>query len=393
MKVYWQSQVVNPPLPTYLDGYVMGRRSTRIHDDINVQTLLIQSQETVAIISVDVLLIEEAFKSEIQQRLVDSCQLKKENILITATHTHSAPQISNFLFADQPYDEDYRKQIMTVICRNVQYGLQHMVTTHLSYKEVDTRDFYTNRDSQDSPYNPWSYMLRFYDEKEEVIVDVLNFLCHPTVLHAENLHVSSDLIGGIRNNYPQPLMILLGECGDVSTRFTRKEATFAEVERIASGISQQLLTGQWMTLRSEDVQLRTFSFQHTYNPSADSFLQKSQKKLEILVQQDENYRPILELLKKRRMLTTQTMKLQAYILKVGEVAFVFVPCEIVYALGKVLRQATDKLFIVGYTNGFLGYAVNQASYEFVAESLVSEIPYGQADNIFQTLAQSLKEEG
>lgn len=68
---------------------------------------------------------------------------------------------------------------------------------------------------------------------------------------------------------------------------------------------------------------------------------------------------------------------------------IFLPCEIVYALGKELREVKDKVLVVGYTNGFLGYAVNQDAYEQIAESLISEIPYGQADKIFHALAQTL----
>ena len=68
---------------------------------------------------------------------------------------------------------------------------------------------------------------------------------------------------------------------------------------------------------------------------------------------------------------------------------IFLPCEIVYALGKELREVKDKVLVVGYTNGFLRYAVNQDAYEQIAESLISEIPYGQADKIFHALAQTL----
>lgn len=391
MKVYWQSQVINPNLPTFLDGYIKGRKSISIHDDITFQVLLVQVKETIAIISLDVLLIDESLKLAVRQSLMKSCGLKEENILLTATHSHSAPQISSYLFANQTYDEQYRRQIITSICQKIQFGLDHMVEASVAYKKSDTHSFYSNRDSKDLPYNPWSYLIRFYDKNGDVIVDLLNFLCHPTVLHADNRLVSTDLIGGIRIAYNQPLMILLGECGDVSTRFTRKESTFSEVERISQGISEQLKIGEWQVLKGDTMQLRTFSFEYTYNPSTDNFLQKNQKKLEILAQQDVNYQPILEILKNRRKLSTQTMHLQACILKIGELFFVFAPCEIVYSLGKILRQAADKLFIVGYTNGFLGYAVNREAFEYVGESLISEIPYGQADIIFDTLAHELRE--
>ncbi|KRM63165.1 hypothetical protein FC14_GL000991 [Ligilactobacillus agilis DSM 20509] len=271
-------------------------------------------------------------------------------------------------------------------------NLAHAIACKLVHElvpKVDTHEFYSNRDSQKLPYNPWSYIVRFCDDSGKVIVDILNFLCHPTVLHAENIAVSTDLIGGIRKAYNQPLMILLGECGDVSTRFTRKESSFAEVARLSQKISEQLKNGTWQALSGDELSVQTLVFDNTYHPSEDQFLLKSQQKLQLLVQQDKNCQPLLERLTNRLKQSTQTMHLQATIVKLGELAMIFLPCEIVYALGKELREVKDKVLVVGYTNGFLGYAVNQDAYEQIAESLISEIPYGQADKIFHALAQTL----
>lgn len=160
MKISWQSKVINPSLPTFLDGYIKGRKSEEIHDDITLQVLLIQSKETIAIITLDVLLIDETLKEQVQKLLANNCGLKEENILITASHTHSAPQISSFLFPNQSYNKSYRQQIIDSIEEMIKSGLTQMVDANMSYKKVDTHEFYSNRDSQKLPYNPWSYIDR-----------------------------------------------------------------------------------------------------------------------------------------------------------------------------------------------------------------------------------------
>lgn len=55
----------------------------------------------------------------------------------------------------------------------------------------------------------------------------------------------------------------------------------------------------------------------------------------------------MERLTNRLKQSTQTMHLQATIVKLGELAMIFLPCKIVYALGKELREVKDKVLVVG----------------------------------------------
>ena len=66
---------------------------------------------------------------------------------------------------------------------------------------------------------------------------LMNYGCHPTVLGHENRCLSADYPGAARRVlegvYPDTVfMFTNGAAGDVSTRFTRRSQTFAEVERM-----------------------------------------------------------------------------------------------------------------------------------------------------------------
>src|SRR6185436_1549345 len=67
---------------------------------------------------------------------------------------------------------------------------------------------------------------------------VATFGCHPTILPPSNLLYSRDLFGAAvdvaQAETGAPVLLFNGAAADVSTRFTRREATGAEVRRLGA---------------------------------------------------------------------------------------------------------------------------------------------------------------
>ncbi|MTV44781.1 hypothetical protein GM545_14730, partial [Streptococcus pneumoniae] len=75
-------------------------------------------------------------------------------------------------------------------------------------------------------------------------------------------------------------MIVLGEAGDVSTRFKRQGEDFAEVDRVGRGIAEQLNQGLWQELVPGEFKTQVVQHAVKYNPTEDVFLAQAKAQLE-----------------------------------------------------------------------------------------------------------------
>jgi hypothetical protein len=96
---------INPELGIGISGYYVPRFASGILDDIKAQCLsLCQGDTAVLIISVDNCLIYTEIADSYREAIADRCGVLKDNIFLSATHTHTAPLLRNGDFFDA--DED-----------------------------------------------------------------------------------------------------------------------------------------------------------------------------------------------------------------------------------------------------------------------------------------------
>ncbi|WP_303973227.1 hypothetical protein [Streptococcus merionis] len=391
MKVAWQKAQINPPLPTYMEGYVGGRKSQVIHDDIEAHVLIMANQEKYfVLISLDIILIDKAFGLQLRTRLSRESGIAVEQIAVIATHTHSGPQISTKLSSGTAVNQDYLNEIEDTVSKVFTDCLKSLTPVQVYCKEVSIGIFYSNRNQPDLPYNEKAQFVRFIDEQGATVVDLMNFNCHPTILKADNLEISADLVGSIRQHYRDNLMIVLGEAGDVSTRFKRQGEDFAEVDRVGRGIAERLTLGEWQALRPSGFDLKTIIHEVSYDPASDLFLNNAKAQLEKAVSQQPEARVLLDMVEERLAQKSGTLSFEASIFSLGSLVFVFFPSEIVFELGKILRDVHPNLILVAYTNDFRGYAVDQATYGKFGESLITDYPYGEADAFVKKIAEQIE---
>ena len=84
---------INPMMGIPIRGYYKERLADGILDDIEVNALAIQSKEIITLlISVDNCGIEQHLLSYYRKKVSDATEVPMENIVISATHTHQAPE-------------------------------------------------------------------------------------------------------------------------------------------------------------------------------------------------------------------------------------------------------------------------------------------------------------
>lgn len=86
--------------------------------------------------------------------------------------------------------------------------------TRAYYGTCEINGYYCNRNERAFPFNNKGHVLQFRDSSNYPLVSLINIACHPTVLAKDNLFISSDYLGELREEYArltQALAIIVME--------------------------------------------------------------------------------------------------------------------------------------------------------------------------------------
>jgi hypothetical protein len=349
-----------------MEGYA-NKISHDQYDNIEVNTLLIETNKTIIFHVLDVILIEKKLSEKIKNILNKQFLIPKDQIIIEATHTHSSPKVSNILYPTINPEDEYIQTIIDAIIKNTSYCVEHKNDAWGFYGTCEVNDYYSNRNNIALPFNKNIYTLQFKDKLNTPIVNFINIACHPTILAPEDNKISSDLIGITRNELLKqtgiPAIIVNGECGDVSTHFTRKGRDYAEVERVGEGLAELIAkTDNYCKISLENMTISIYELNINFNEIEDN-------------SNDE------------RIMFKQSNP-TSYIYEADGFRFITIPGELVYNLGHVLRLKDEKpMFINAYSNDFHGYAVDIEQYGHYYESKVTNYPFGKADEMISEITK------
>ena len=104
---------ITPPLGTYMSGYFEPRQSQGQLDPLFASALAVRFGEDAAIIfSVDVIGVNQAITDGMRERIAAACGLKREQVFIACTHTHTGPVIA---YEGFPIDETYNGRFESLL--------------------------------------------------------------------------------------------------------------------------------------------------------------------------------------------------------------------------------------------------------------------------------------
>ena len=84
--------VITPPIGTDLFGYAPDVHSTSVHDDLNITAVYLEeSGKRAMLLSVEVCLIQNELCEQMREIVVKETGIPGDQIIISATHTHSGP--------------------------------------------------------------------------------------------------------------------------------------------------------------------------------------------------------------------------------------------------------------------------------------------------------------
>ncbi|NRF94417.1 neutral/alkaline non-lysosomal ceramidase N-terminal domain-containing protein [Paenibacillus frigoriresistens] len=390
---------MNPPVGTYLSGYAAKRPCTGIHDPIHARVVAFGEQSAdLLIISLDLVAVGAEYVSVLRSIIQEKYHIAPDKIMIHATHTHSGPcgtlhesSLAGKAFTIwRPYDEQLVDEQHRKILQAVGDAIQSMEPAKLYYGSGMVEGIAANRTALERVYKPDLQVLDIRKSSGNRII-LYHFACHPTVLHAANLLVSADIPGAASayleaDEQVEAALFLNGPCGDVSTRFTRQQTTFEEVDRIGRILSRAVLESLGSTApvnASEskskqiklELQIRSFpseSIMQTKLEELRTTLLHAQSKdvpqAELRIMESEIEGAYAALTLTNRIGGMASVETELQVLQMGELCFVNIPGELFYETGRKIKEAfeavhsTTHLFISGNTNDYIGYIVPEHYY-------------------------------
>ena len=410
---------ITPPVGGFMDGYVARTEKSRgIHDPLKAQALYLeQGAAQVLILTCDIIAIDLEFTRQVRQAIGSALNIPQKSILLACSHTHSGPQ--GFL-PDMPIMSNLKDPVLTEITKRklvgaAQWAVANSQPASLSYGCHNLNGLGKNRnDPIQGAFDSQLSLLRLDDSAKNPLAVLFNFGCHPTIMGYDNLQISADYPGSARQFLKQhfPACTFLftnGASGDVSTRFTRREQSFDEVERmgllLASGVLQAMLNAKPLDTEPistkyipVDLPLRdlpTIAETRTKIEQLQAELERfnqakaSPASMRKIVTQLEGAHGQLEMASQFENVKSIQTELQ--FLRIGSIVLIGIPGEpFSQTVLDIKKNCQPKVVIpVSYANDYQGYFPDQAAVEYgTYEALIS--PYDQrvSEVIYQSAVQN-----
>jgi hypothetical protein len=351
------SVVINPEPGTSLGGWggADKRLSGEILDDIMATcTALCDGENIFLLFSHDALYIRNTMTDFLTEKLMEEYGIPKENVVMNATHTHSAPILHWPMLPGMP---KYMERFWSEVLRITHEAICDLSPTTLLAGQTETENMnyvrrYINRKDGSylgnwPPYQepaearhetmPDTQMqvLRFVREEKKDIV-LVNWQCHPCsarVAAEKGTVVTSDWIGPFRQRTREQLDVLFayhqGAAGNlVSSTHILGEKSNTEYRRKGAELTMYLKRALGEAKPMKLAPFRAIRRNH-----------------------------IAKLNEKHAKEDKETEELYLSVLSIGDVAFATAPCELHDTCGKQVKEGSPfpMTFMCGYTNGCFSY--------------------------------------
>ncbi len=403
---------INPKIGQPMGGYWRYNKFIKgMHDPVFGNILIISSNElTYSLVVLDELILDSKLVEEMKQEIEKRTKIPFKNITIHVNHTHSTS-----VTVPEPSDDDYpfllpedwdvqkmrrltkerRKGLVKIVSAASEIASQQMNPVKIGYMEGHAEDIGRNRNRPlDGPVDNSVPVLRFESTIGNPPVILANFGTHPTIAPPENCLISGDLVGSTRKTvkdllgYHTKFIYTTGAAGDVSTRFTRKSSSFAEVDRMGHILGAEIVkTAERITtfeeeinfhVKAEEIELpvrklpllneATQIFQQVKKELEDA--QEAKKDLGVIKKLTENLegasvqKRFASLSKHEKLAFSKEkflVPLQA--VRIGDVKLIFHPFELFSEIALNIKAKNPKTIVIGYSNNWLSYIPTQYAFD------------------------------
>jgi neutral ceramidase len=234
-----------------LSGYVLRQPpATAVRDPIEaaVLALSVDDEPPKLLVSLDLCALDEPAA----RRIAGACPVPDGDVLLTCTHTHSAPAVYPLLGCGEP-DPTYVRTVARQVGDAARRALAELAPCRLGWgTAVVEPPLWGNRRDPAGPRDLRVRLLKVEraESHRAPVAAVWSVACHPVVLGPENTRVSADFVGVVRAALGLPSLMLQGFSGDQNPCARGEEALgawtrLAEVLRALWDRTPTAPSGAW----------------------------------------------------------------------------------------------------------------------------------------------------
>lgn len=376
---------ITPEAGIDLCGYVARiQPSIGKHDDLFARILYLEHDgRKILWLHADLIGFDNDLATRIRQRAASSLALDANDVFLSATHTHAGPA-TVFLRHCGNIDANYVQLLTNAMADGAREAARNMEKVSLCLAETQLDGIARDR----RPPSPHAHtdttlpVVGFRRGDGSYKAVVANYAIHHVGFSSGNRLISADIAGfaacqaGASLAGSPLVMLTNGGCGNVNpVAITDDDAAIRKYgTHLAAGIIQALaqarpdadeelsVSSLTLTLPQEDISLEEL----------DDILDRHR---EDFANSDKGYVPsrvfdaysrwhaeTREIIAKKREHTPAIARI--HVLKIGSTLFAGINMEVFSAMAPQLRHASgrSRLYVVGYSNGCIGYLAPQSIY-------------------------------
>ena len=406
INVATSTSYVTPQEPCFMGGYGMRKqKSEGVLDDLKCTAILLEiNGETVVMCDVEILMITQEIVAAVKEQLEREFGVYPERVTIATTHTHAGPEIRSerLPMFDEESDDGFWRRYQDFLKEKIYSTItacfeNEPVEVEAWYRTVKIDGLYGNRNGIGKPEDK-DVTLIVFKNKKDVVAAIVNIACHPTVLGAQNLQISSDLLGYISRGVKERLgvypLMMQGASGDMSNRNYRQGHDAQELARTGEGILAQLFASEELSpLSLSEPMVEEYHWETTYPVDRDA-LKALQSEIRQQMSAEINYDKHKILLSSDYAIDLKLRKeeitavFNAAIIRLGDIEICKQPGEMFSRFGMKIKAASKaKLPLIwGYADDYGGYLADEGEYGKTYESIMSPMPKGASEEITDDLA-------
>ena len=392
---------VTPTKPMFLHGYPhVERISEGIHDPLYASALIIDNSEVqIGFCSVDVIFISREITEIVRAQVQSVTGIPIQNLMLSASHTHSGPVIFNDIFYDPVVPKADPEYISYLVDRLVQVymeAFQNKKECKIGISTTDGTGVGGNRRNETGATDPEVPMIVLKEKVSDKILALSTVYCmHPTVLHEDSKLFSADFPGYTREYIKRELgedVILLyhtGPSGNQSPRHFIKSNTFDEAKRLGFLLGERIVEDvkkfadvdfkEWIYLTAKQANIMLPKKKFTPIEEAEKNEKIARNKLNKMRRSNARASEIrtaevdlfgAEENKQLAAMASNGELEQVYhsvlpaeinVISIDEYQFVFLPGELYVEFSLIIKEKSPaQTFVVSLSNGVLaGYLVTR----------------------------------